>query len=91
MADHPYLSLPDYAFWRRSIAGRPVAEVDPVVRGAFQISRTDRIATAGSCFAQHIARHLAQNGFNYLVTECAHPAFGGYAETFNYGVFTGLL
>ncbi|MBS0641714.1 MAG: GSCFA domain-containing protein [Proteobacteria bacterium] len=88
MPDHPYLSLPDYAFWRRSIAARPVADVDPVVRGAFRISRTDRIATAGSCFAQHIARHLAENGFNYLITERVHPAFAGYAHSFNYGVFT---
>ena len=32
-----------------------------------------RIASAGSCFAQHIARHLRQTGFNFLVTETAHP------------------
>jgi hypothetical protein len=29
------------------------------------------VAAAGSCFAQHIARHLQQSGFNYLQTEAA--------------------
>lgn len=88
MPDQPYRSLPDYAFWRRSIAGRSMTDVDPVVRGAFRIDRTDRIATAGSCFAQHIARHLVQAGFNYFITERAHPAFAHLAEDCNYGIFT---
>jgi hypothetical protein len=37
------------------------------------IDRSHRIATAGSCFAQHIANRLAGAGFNYLVTEPAPP------------------
>jgi len=60
-----------------------------VVRAKFKITRSDRIATAGSCFAQHIARHLAKSGFHYLVTESAHPLVAA-ADTlrFSYGVFT---
>lgn len=89
MSRHPYQSLPTHCFWRHAVAKPPPAEVDPVVRGKFRISRTDRVATAGSCFAQHIARHLRASGFNYWVTETAHPIVQEHvADKFNYGVFT---
>ncbi len=71
---NPYSQKPDYQFWRRSVSGRGAEDVDPVVRAPFGISSTDRVATAGSCFAQHIARHLQSTGFNYFVPEGA-PAF----------------
>ena len=69
MADNPYQSLPEYCFWRRSIANVAPASVDPVVRAKFRIKRSDRIATAGSCFAQEIARYLPGLGLRYLVSE----------------------
>jgi len=72
MADHPYRNLPDSAYWRRAVAAKGAA-VDPLVDDFPRIGRTDKVATAGSCFAQHVARHLAKSGFNYLVTEQAHP------------------
>jgi hypothetical protein len=88
MSEHPYKSMPDYAFWSRSVA-RPVAEeVDPVVSHKFRITRNDRVATAGSCFAQHIGRELRRAGFHYFVTEKVHPAFEEASEGFNYGTFT---
>ena len=73
MAHHPYKSLPDKAFWRRSVAQPPMDEVDPV--GTFNLHLTPdmKVATAGSCFAQHIARHLKASGFNYYVAEKGHP------------------
>jgi hypothetical protein len=63
--------------------------VDPVVSAKFKIGPHDRVATAGSCFAQHIARHLRKSGFNYFVTETANPIVPGSAvERFNYGIFS---
>jgi hypothetical protein len=89
MADHPYKSLPAYCFWRGSIAGPALEEVDPVVAGKFKLTKSDRIVTAGSCFAQHIASHLQKNGFTYLVTENAHPLFAPHlVKDYNYGVFS---
>ena len=45
--------------------------------------------TAGSCFAQHISRHLRQAGFNFLVTEPGHAILTeDVRHAFNYGVFT---
>jgi hypothetical protein len=88
MSEHPYKSMPDYAFWSRSVARPPLGEVDPVVSAKFKITRSDRVATAGSCFAQHIGRNLRSAEFNYYVTEKVHPAFEEAAEGFNYGAFT---
>ena len=55
----------------------------------FRIGPSDKVATAGSCFAQHIARHLKSSGFTYLVTERAHPLINSeVAESAGYGLFT---
>ncbi len=51
----------------------------------FTIGKSDAVATAGSCFAQHIARTLADEGFNYLVTERA-PLTPAATEE-NFGVY----
>lgn len=66
---HPYRGLPSYQFWSSSVAQTPGAELDPVVHPRFTIGRDDRVAAAGSCFAQHIARYLRRDGFRFLETE----------------------
>jgi GSCFA family len=83
MQPNPYAGLPDYAFWRRSVAR--LTEVDPVISVPFTIASTDAVATAGSCFAQYIAHTLAERGFNYLVTEPGPLSPSAIDE--NYGVF----
>ena len=89
MSRHPYRDLPAAAYWRRAVAEVPASAVDPVVAAPFRIARGDRVATAGSCFAQHIARHLRGAGFRFLVTEPAHPVVAPVdAERFGYGLFT---
>ena len=88
MSDHPYRDLPDSAYWRRAVAGRGPA-IDPLAGGFLTLGREDRVATAGSCFAQHIARHLRNSGFNFLVTETAHPIVPQQAaERHGYGQFS---
>ncbi len=82
---NPYAQKPDYAFCKRAVSGRLVHAVDPVTTVPFQIGRNDNVATAGSCFAQHIAKTLAQTGFQYLVTERSPKTAGAMDE--NYGVF----
>lgn len=86
---HPYRKQPDYAFWNRSVALPDMADIDPVVNALFYLHENDKIATAGSCFAQHIARYLKAQGFNYFITETEHPITpADMVTTFNYGVFT---
>jgi hypothetical protein len=88
MAGHPYRNMPDSAYWRRAVATAGV-EVDPVAGDFPTITRDDKVATAGSCFAQHVARHLAASGFNYLVTESAHPIVPDEAaRAAGYGLYT---
>ncbi|ESQ73902.1 GSCFA domain-containing protein [Asticcacaulis sp. AC402] len=83
---NPYAGKPDHQFWRRSVTGRASDGVDPVVHTGFTLTRDARVATAGSCFAQHVARTLRETGFNYLITETG-PAHG-FSGTENYGVFS---
>jgi hypothetical protein len=59
--------------------------VDPVVSVPFLIGPRTAVATAGSCFAQHISRTLVSQGFRYLVTE-TYRGHDGTADE-NYGVF----
>lgn len=89
MADHPYKALPEKAFWRRAVARPACREVDPVGRFDLRLTRDTRIATAGSCFAQHVARHLQRSGFNYYVAEPGHPVLPPRVRTAqNYGMFS---
>ncbi|MBW9064486.1 GSCFA domain-containing protein [Rhizobium herbae] len=88
--EHPYRQLPDNAFWRRAVAAPDMGNVDPVSRFALKIGPQTRVATAGSCFAQHIARHLKASGFNYYVAEAGHPLISEEIRTaHNYGTFSG--
>jgi hypothetical protein len=68
-AGHPYADRPDNAFWDRAVGNVARGDVDPVGAVPFQLAREDRVATAGSCFAQHISRRLRGAGFNYYVAE----------------------
>lgn len=89
MPSHPYKSLPGKSFWRRSVATPPMAEVDPVGTLKLRIAPDTKVATAGSCFAQHIARHLQKSGFCYHVTEPGHPILpGAVRKEHNYGLFS---
>ncbi|HEY1727782.1 MAG TPA: GSCFA domain-containing protein [Candidatus Baltobacteraceae bacterium] len=56
--------------------------------GRFAIDETMAIATAGSCFAQHVAKQLVQRGFKYMVTEPGPKGlFDDDLADRNYGIF----
>jgi len=67
--------------------------LDGIYRRKWPIPPGARIATAGSCFAQHIARHLRTNGFKVLDMEPApvrlptdlHQKFGFSMYSCRYG------
>ncbi len=66
MADHPYKHLPERSFWRQSVANMSPFDLQALYVKKFDIRSSDKIAAAGSCFAQHIARKLRAAGYNYL-------------------------
>ena len=87
--NNPYRGLPDYQFWRRALEQTPMRDVDPVIRSGFTLNQTDKVATAGSCFAQHISRTLHNNGFNYYVSEKGEVNLScDGLQTRNFGVFS---
>lgn len=87
--DSPYLNIPSYQFWPTAVSSLDPAYVDPVVGGAFKIARETRIATAGSCFAQHIANRIASSGYSYFVAEPAPPYMpAAQAKERQYGLFS---
>lgn len=89
MKRHPYVGLPKHQFWKRASGIEEPDAFDPVVSVPFRVRKGDKVVTAGSCFAQHVARHLRRQGYNYLVTERSHPIVPkSIAQEFGYGDFT---
>ncbi|MBW6420182.1 GSCFA domain-containing protein [Rhizobium sp. XQZ8] len=68
-AANPYSNIKDHQRWSKAVAAPDPSDIDPVVDTKFKITRADKVATAGSCFAQHISRALKDAGYNYFVAE----------------------
>jgi hypothetical protein len=73
MSTSPYTELPESAFWKTAVAqGSPFNPIG-IYKKKWDIDPNWRVATAGSCFAQHIGQQLTANGFNVLDLEPAPP------------------
>ncbi len=84
----PYADLPERAFWRPAVADRHYTGFAEIGSGPY-LGEEDRIATAGSCFAQHIGRRLRGRGFGYLDLEPAPEGFPpGEAMRHGFGLFS---
>jgi hypothetical protein len=83
---HPYSGLPASNFWRKLVTDTSWRDLnlnDPV---KFELKPSDKIATAGSCFAQHISRYMNKVGLTIFNSEPAHPLmhnFGTDLEGYN--------
>lgn len=86
---NPYKIKPERAFWRASVGSRHYADLADLWE-PMPLRKSDRIATAGSCFAQHIGNNLAARGAAFMDMEPAPPVFASSAEarTWGYGVFS---
>lgn len=86
---NPYNALDSRAFWSSGVAKSSPFLIKDLYRPKWIISRDDKVATAGSCFAQHITRHLKARGFKVLDVE---PATIGLpeneAEKYGYGLYS---
>ena len=69
MDHNPYRGLAASQYWRSGVAEVGPGQFDPVTSVKFQITSHDAISTLGSCFAQHLARHINDSGLRYMVTE----------------------
>lgn len=86
---NPYEALPARAFWKPAVASRSMFDIGPLWNPRFEILAKNKVATYGSCFAQHIGRSLQARGFGWHITE--PPPFGLNEENckrFNYNIFS---
>ncbi len=93
MSSNPYSALPAKAFWRSGVAeaARPVPQ--HLYERKWVIDPQMQVATAGSCFAQHIGRHMRDGGFSIMDVEPApknlpkemHTSFGYAIYSARYG------
>jgi hypothetical protein len=79
MSDQTLDGQPADQFWDTAVAAVAADALDPARRVRFTISRADKVATAGSCFTEHLGPYLQRSGFHHLVTEAplspAEPVF----------------
>ena len=86
---HPYISLPQTAYWRTAVADRDMMAVTDLWQPKFIIDATTRIATFGSCFAQHFGRELREKGFGWVNAERAPRELSDAdASVFGYNLFS---
>ena len=87
--ENPYFGKPSRQFWKNEPAIFEPTLFDPVGPTSFRIDRDEPVVTAGSCFAQHVAKRLSSSGFHFLVTERAHPIIPPQvAASHHYGSFS---
>ena len=66
---NPYIGLDDKSFWKKAVVSKTPELLDQIYKKKFTISKSEKIATAGSCFAQHVSRSLKSKGFNLIEKE----------------------
>lgn len=85
MPSNPYSKLPSRAFWRAAISDVHYADLSQLWE-PLPLTRQDRIATAGSCFAQHIGNNLARRGAAFMDLEPPpHALFASVADARRFG------
>jgi hypothetical protein len=85
----PYTGLEPNRFWRTGVSEAHPLTVADLYRKKFAIAPSDKIATAGSCFAQHVANYLRTNGFSVMDVEPSPPFLSPEtAKEFGYGIYS---
>ena len=88
MKNH-YSKLKPTAFWRSAVAESAHLDMRQIYEKKWRIWHNWKIATAGSCFAQHIASHMRTNGYRVMDVE---PAPWGlpaeHRTTYGFGLYS---
>ncbi|TNV70825.1 hypothetical protein FGO68_gene16165 [Halteria grandinella] len=84
----PYSRLPRNRFWRAGVADNPPSSPD-IYEKKFEILPDEKIMTAGSCFAQHIATQMRSRGYSVLDEEPAPAGLSlDLAKSFGYNLYS---
>lgn len=85
----PYIGLKSNRFWRTGVSEAHPLTVPDLYQKKFAIDASDKIATAGSCFAQHVANYMRTNGFSVIDYEPSPPFLSPEtAKQFGYGIYS---
>jgi len=85
----PYTDLPSERFWRSGVSETHPLLAENLYKKKFAIGRSDKIATAGSCFAQHVSNHLQRNGFSVMDVEPPPAVLSeDVAKSFGYKIYS---
>src|SRR5690242_18213578 len=85
----PYQGLPRQAFWRTGVAGTTPETIQNLWTAKATIKPPNKVETAGSCFAQHIARFLRQRDCKVLDVEPPPPGLDlETAHAFGYSMYS---
>lgn len=93
ISQNPYENIDEKGFWKTGVANTSPLALKNIYTKKWKLNANDQIATAGSCFAQHISYHLSKNNFNILDVELApdvlpkekHHKFGYSMYSARYG------
>ena len=86
---HPYHDLPADRFWRTAVAEKSAFQIQGLWKPRFHIKHRTWLATAGSCFAQHISRALVARGHKWVDAEPAPQTMTAQAKRdYHYGIFS---
>lgn len=89
MTDNPYRTLPPTHFWRNGVAETSPLNLQDIYQKRWPLAAKTKIATAGSCFAQHISRFLRTNGYNVLDLETAPEGLPAHLHNqFGYSMYS---
>jgi len=86
--EHPYRQQPAKAFWKKVVGDRPTTEIPDWYKKKWNIADA-RVATAGSCFAQHIGARLRSSGFHFVDVEPTPRLFSPErAADWGFGIYS---
>lgn len=89
MECNPYQGLPSAAFWRSAVVSDDPFFVANIYKKKFNLDSRSKIATVGSCFAQHIASNLRAHGFNVLDVEPSPPGLApSQRQKYGYSMYS---
>lgn len=89
MTNSPYSGLGHNKFWRTGVVGDAWLQPGGIYTPKTRLNRTDRVMTAGSCFAQHIATNLRRHGFDVIDTEPPPPGMpDNVAKEYGYRLYS---
>jgi hypothetical protein len=88
MIKSPYNRLPPERFWKKAVEESSIFDIK-IYNKKFNLIASDKIATSGSCFAQHISRRLKK--FGYHTIDLEKPPIGlpsALHSKYGYGLYS---